>query len=107
MEEVLTTANERSGSRDPWRSEIPGSLRTCLLQLDAQLVAVVNAEKHLVDPAAICGEVAREHERLMQQMGLGERDGMVEQPGAAPQFESVKPGFTREVGSIRRRVSGR
>lgn len=90
------------GSSGPHWWEAPGSLRTCLLLLDGQVAAVVNAEKHVVDPAAVSGEVAGPLGRIAQQMGLGAGNAAVGQPDRAFGFEPVKPSFTRETGSIRR-----
>lgn len=69
----MTTASKHLGGSSSRWWETSGSLRTALVQLDGQLVAVVNAEKRVVDPAVV----------------------------------SVKSGFTREVGSIRRQVPSR
>ena len=87
--------------------ETSGSLRGRLLQLDGQVGAVVNAEKHVADPAAVSGELARQLGRLAQQMGFGTGNGVADHAEVAPGFEPVKPGFTREAGSIRRWVSDR
>jgi hypothetical protein len=86
---------------------IPESLRTRLLRLDGEVGTVVNAEKHVVDPAVISGEVAARFGRLVQQMCPGAEHGVVEQPSNATGFGPVKPGFTREAGSVRQRVSDR
>lgn len=107
MEELLTTPNENTGIPGArwWKS--PGSLLTCLLRLDGAVGAVVNAEKHLANPAVVFGEVAGELGRLVQQIGLGAGDGVVEQSDKAPTFGPVKPDFTREAGSIRQWVGDR
>ncbi len=84
--------------------ETPGSLRTGLLRLDGQVGVVVNAEKHVVDPAVVSDAVTGQLGRVARQMGLDTGDGAAEQPGEAPGFESVKPTFTRVAGSFRRRV---
>jgi hypothetical protein len=86
--------------------KIQGSLRTIMLRLDSQVGAVVNTEKHVVDPAVVSGEVTRQLEQIAEQMGLG-GDGMVEQPYKAFGFVPIKPGFTREAGSFRRQVPPR
>lgn len=104
MEEVLTTPGERPAGSGPRWWEDPASLRTCLLLLDGQVGAVVNAERHGADPAAVSGEVAGALERIAQQMGLGAGDGVVQPSNRAPGLEPVKPGFTREAGSFRRQV---
>jgi hypothetical protein len=100
----MASTIRRPGDSDPRWWETPGSLRTCLLRLDCEVGAVVHAEKHLADPAVVSGEVAGQLERMAQQTGLGAGDGVVEGPGRAPGFEPVKPGFTRQAGSFRRRV---
>ncbi len=82
--------------------EAPGSLRTALLRLDGRVGVVVNAERHVVDPAVVSGEVAGQLGRLAQQMGLGTGDEGVGYPDKALVFEPVKPSFTREAGSSRR-----
>jgi hypothetical protein len=74
-----------------------------LLRLDGQVGAIVNAEKHAVDPAVISGEVAAQFGRLVQQMSVG--DGAVAQSSSATGFGPVKSSFTREAGLIRRQVS--
>ncbi len=84
--------------------ETPGSLRTGLLRLDGQVVAVVNAEKHVVDPAVVFDEVAGQLGRVARQMGLDTGDGAVEQSGEAPGFEPAKPTYTRVAGLFRRQV---
>jgi hypothetical protein len=103
----LTKTDKHPDSPGPRWWEAPGSLRTSLLWLDGQVGTIVNAEKHVVDPAAVSGEVAGQLERLVQQMGLGAGDGVVEPSSSARGFEPVKPGFTREAGLIRRQVSDR
>jgi hypothetical protein len=80
-------------------------LRARLLRLDGQVGAVVNAEKHGVDPVVVSGEVAGQLGRLVQQMDLGAGDGAVVQSGRELGFEPIKPGFTREAGSFRRQGS--
>ncbi|MGH3886012.1 MAG: hypothetical protein ACRDSZ_05460 [Pseudonocardiaceae bacterium] len=85
----------------------PGSLRAWLLRLDGQLGAVVNAEKHVVEPAVVSSRVAGELGRLVQEMRLGSGDGQAVQPGGVPGFESVTPGFTRVAGLLRQQVSDR
>ena len=94
--------NNAAGSPGPRWWETPGSLRTSLLRLDGQVGAVVNAERHVVDPAVVSGEVAGQLGRLVQQMGLGTGDEAVGFPDEALVFEPVKPSFTREAGSVRR-----
>ncbi len=107
MEEVLTASGERPASLDPRWWETPGLLRTALVQLDVQVGTVVNVEKRVVDPAVVSGEVAGQLGRLAQQMGLGAGGGTVEPSSSATGFEPVTLGFTRQAGSIRRRVNGR
>lgn len=84
--------------------ETPGLLRTRLLWLDGEVGTAVEAEKQVVDSAAVSGDLARHLRRLAQQMGLEAGDGEVEQSDRALGFEPVKPGFTRESGSFRRDV---
>lgn len=107
MEEFLTTPGECPASPGPHWWETPGLLRTALVQLDGQVGAVVNVEKHVVDPAVVSGEVAGQLGRIAQQMRLGAGGGAVEPSSSATGFEPVTLGFTREAGSIRRRVNGR
>lgn len=86
-----------------WKTS--GSLRTALLRLDGQVGAVVNTEKHVIDPGVVSGELAGQLEGIAQQMGVDTDDVAVERSGKGPGFGPVKPGFTREVGSFRRQVS--
>ncbi len=88
----------------PHWSDTMGSLRAPLLRLDGQVGAVVNAEKHVVDPAVVSDEVVGQLERIAHQMGLDTDNGAVKQSGEVPAFEPVKPGFTRVAGSFRRQV---
>jgi hypothetical protein len=101
------TMSKHPDGPDSHRWGIPKSLRTCLLRLDGQVGAVVNVERHVVNPAVVSGEVAGQLGRLAQQMDLGAGDGTVEQPSSATRFGPIKPGFTREAGLIRRQVSDR
>lgn len=80
---------------------------TCLLRFDGQMGAIVNAEKHLVDPAVVSGEVAGQLGWIAQRMGLDAGEGAAEPSSSAPGFGFVKGGFTREAGSIRRQVPSR
>ncbi len=89
------------------RPDIPDSLQETLLRLDGQVGVVVDAEKHMIDPPLISGDVAGELERVARQMGLGTAGEVVGQSDAAQVFPPAKPGFTREAGSLRRQVSGR
>lgn len=99
---IITTSSHPWISNPHWW-DAPGSLRTVLLRLDGQVGAVANAEMHVVDPAVVSGEVARHLGRLAQQMGLGTGDGATAHRNSAPVFESIKPSFTREMGSSPRR----
>ena len=94
-----------SHSPAPQVWETPGSLRSRLLCLDGALGVVVNAEKRVVDPWIVSGEVGGQLERIAQQMGLGAGDGVVKQLGSVLELEPVKPDFTREAGSFRRQGS--
>jgi hypothetical protein len=87
--------------------ETPGSLRTSLLLLDGQVGTGVNAERHLVAPVVVSGEVARQLERIAQQTGLEMGCGGVEPVAEAPGFEPLKSGFSRETGSLRHRLPPR
>jgi len=99
LEVVLTTADERPASAHWWAT--PGPLGTRLVRLDGQVGVVVNAEKHVLDPSGVSGEVARQLERIAQQMGLGAGGEAVGRSETAPGSEPVKQGFTREAGSLR------
>ncbi len=103
----MTTPGERPACPHSSWWEAPGSLRTRLLGLDSQVEAIVNAERHVVDPVVVFGEVARQLDRIAQQMGLGAGDRVVKQSGRVLVFEPVKPYFTRKTGSIRQLVRGR
>ncbi len=103
----MTAKDNPPGSPGSRWWEPPGLLRVRLLRLDSQVGAVVNGEKHVIDPAVFSGEVAGQLRRIAQQLGVGAGDGAVEQSDRAPGFESVKPGFTREAGLVRRQVSDR
>ena len=100
--EILATMKNNAGSPGLRWWEAPGLLRTALLRLDGRVGVVVNAERHVVDPAVVSGEVAGELGRLVQQMGLGTGDEAVGYTDEALVFERVKPSFTREAGSTRR-----
>ncbi|MBV9143160.1 MAG: hypothetical protein JO115_19975 [Pseudonocardiales bacterium] len=100
----MTTPNEHPGSPGVRWWETPGSLRTGLLRCDGQVATAVNAEKYVVGPTVVSGEVAEQLGRLAQQMGVG--DGALKQPSGALGFEPLKPGFTREAGSIQRQGNG-
>lgn len=54
----------------------------------------MNAEKHVLDPAVVSGEVAEELGRIAQQMGLGAGDGAGRAVGQG----------ARVAGSIRHQV---
>lgn len=101
----MTEQIERSGSSGPCWWETPGSLRSCLLRLDGLVGVVVNAEKRVVDPAVVSGEVAGQLRRVAQQWAMDAGDGMVEQSDREFGFEHVQPGFTRQGGSFRRQGS--
>lgn len=101
----MTTTNKPSMNPKPHWWETPGLLRTRLLWLDGEVGTAVEAEKQVVDSAAVSGDLARHLKRLVQQMGLGTGDGEAERSGEVPGFEPVKPAFTREAGSFRRQVS--
>lgn len=79
-------------------------MRARLLQLDGQVSAVLEAEKHVVDSAVVSDQMAGQLERIAQQMGLDTGDGAVEQSDREFGFEPVKPGFTRVSGSFRCQV---
>lgn len=100
----MTTSRHSWNPGSHWW-DTSGSLRARLLRLDGQVGAVVNAEKHGVDPVVVSGEVAGQLGRLVQQMDLGAGDGAVVQSGRELGFEPIKPGFTREAGSFRRQGS--
>lgn len=104
MEDSLTNANRHPGRPSPAWWEAPGSLRTFLLLLDGQVGAKVSVEKHVVDAAVVSDELARQLERIAQQMGLGAGNAAIEQSDRVFGFEPVKPFFTRETGSIRRQA---
>lgn len=89
-----------SGFSPHWCGD-PGSLRTRLLQLDGQVGAVANAEKHATKPAAVSGDLARHLRRIAQQMGLDAGPETADEPHTARAFEPIKPSFTREAGSSR------
>lgn len=97
---MVTTSSHLNGSSS-YGGQAPGSLRTGLLRLDGQVGAVVNSEKHVVDPAAVSSDLARQLRRIAQQMGLDAGTETVGDPGTALVFESIKPSFTREAGSSR------
>lgn len=99
----MAKTNKRPDNLGPRWWEAPGSVRICLLRFDGQVGAVVDAEKLVVDPEVVSGEVAEQLRRIAQQMSLGTRARVVNQPDREFRFKPVKPGFTREAGSIRRR----
>ncbi len=102
----MAQMSRHSGGSGPRWGEAPGSLRTALLRLDGRVGVVVNAERHVVDPAVVSGEVAGRLGRLVQQMGLGTGDVAAGCRYTPLVFEPIKPSFTREAGSSRRTGAG-
>lgn len=95
----MDTSKQLGWPDSPW-----WELRTNLLRLDGQVGSVVNAEKHVVDSGPVSNDMARNLGRLLEQIGIDAGNGTSGLSDTAPAFERVKPGFTREAGSFRRRV---
>ncbi len=95
--------NGHPGSPGSHWLETPGSLYTFLSRLDGQVGVAVNAEKHVVNPVTLSNEVVGQLARMAQQVYPDAGDGAVEQLDRTAKLEPVKPGFTREAGSLRPR----